>query len=312
MGEPALNPARVARQSGKLTRGLASLLARTAGPSQIGNDGKVLGGSTGGAAVRHRYFEIPVSQVRRNSYQPRGEFDEEKLRRLAESLKESGLLQPIVVRSSGTGFELIAGERRLRAAKLAEFETIPAVVRDVSEDEMLELALVENVQREGLSPIELARAYRLMVKKFGLTQEELAGRLSVSRPAVANTLRLLDLPESIQEMLASRKITAGHARAILAAEGEEARIELAREIFEKGLSVRDAEARAGNSDPVAPKGGANKGALPAHIRQLQSKLEERLGTRVRIIEGKRKGRIVIEFYSNDDFERILDVIGAAA
>lgn len=304
MGEPALKSARVVSRSGKLTRGLASLLARTgAGPS------------TGGTPAGSRYMEVPVGQVRANAYQPRREFDEAGLGKLAASLKESGLLQPVVVRhSDGGGYELIAGERRLRAARLAGFETIPAIVRDVSEDEMLELALVENVQRDDLNAVELARAYRLMVTKFGLKQEELASRLSVSRPAVANTLRLLELPESIQEMVASGKITAGHARAILAAGGEEKRIALAREILEKGLSVREAEARAGNSDPVTPKGGAarkRKGS-PAHIRRLESKLEERLGTRVRIIEGKRKGKIVIEFSSNDDFERILEVIGAAA
>ena len=306
MGEPALKSVEAVRRSGKLsgklTRGLASLLAPTAaGPAGIGSP------------RRNRYAEVAVDEVRANAYQPRRRFDEVKLAGLAASLKESGLLQPIVVRRSGTGFELIAGERRLRASKQAGFETIPAIVRDVSEDEMLELALVENVQRDDLNPVERARAYRLMVTKFGLKQEEIASRLSVSRPAVANTLRLLELPESIQEMLASGKITAGHARAILARDGGEARLRLAREILEKGLSVREAEARAGNSDPTAPKGGARrKGAPPAHIRRLQSKLEERLGTRVHIIEGKRKGKIVIEFCSNDDFERILEVIGAAA
>ncbi len=308
MGEPALKTPRLVgrsgnlsgKLSGKLTRGLASLLART-------------GPSADGAPSRHSYMEVPVDQVRRNSYQPRGDFDRGKLERLAASLKESGLLQPVVVRRSGTGFELIAGERRLRAAKLAGFVTLPAIVRDVSEDEMLELALVENVQREDLNPLELARAYRLMVTKFGMTQEEVAGRLSVSRPAVANTLRLLELPDTIREMLGAGQITAGHARAILAAEGEEARLALAREILAKGLSVREAESRAGTGDPVAPKGGARKkDSPPAHIRSLQTKLEERLGTRVHIIEGKRKGKIVIEFYSNDDFERILEVIGAAA
>ncbi len=153
----------------------------------------------------------------------------------------------------------------------------------------------------------------LLVKKFGLTQEEVAARLSVSRPAVANTLRLLDLPESVREMVSSGKLSAGHARAILSVEGEEARLGLAREILEKGLSVREAEARAGDPGLPAPKGG--KGApseKPAHLRALEEKLAECLGTRVRIIEGKRKGKIVVEFYSNDDFERILDVMGAAA
>ncbi len=313
MGEPARKSAAAVRRPGKLTRGLASLLARTgAGPARGGMPGGVPGGMPGGIEGRITYVEVPVDQVRGNSYQPRKEFDEAKLKGLASSLKESGLLQPVVVRRSGGGYELIAGERRLRASKLAGLETIPAIVREVSEDQMLELALVENIQREDLNPIERARAYRHMLTKFGVKQDELAERLSVSRPAVANAVRLLELPESVQEMVASATITAGHARAILAAGGEEKRLELAREILDKGLSVREAEARAGNCDPTAPKGGPRKKTRPAHLRRLEEKFEERLGTRVTITQGKRKGKILIEFYTNDDFERIMDVIGVAA
>lgn len=260
-------------------------------------------------------MEIPVAQVRANSYQPRREFNSGALSELAASIKESGVLQPVVVRRTGSGFELIAGERRLRAAKEAGLDTVPAIIRAVSEDEMLALALVENIQRDDLNAMELARAYSLLVKKFALKQDEIASRLGVSRPAVANTLRLLELPESVREMVARGQLTAGHARAILSLDSEEGRLELAREILAKGLSVREAEARAGegNAGP-ARKGPAPAGAAerPAHIRALESKLAERLGTKVQIIEGKRKGKIVIEFYSNDDFERVLEVMGAAA
>lgn len=298
MGEPAVaSGAGIGSQSGRLTRGLAALFARTA-PSQPGE------------APRHQFMEIPISRVQANAYQPRREFDPEALKELASSIRESGVLQPIVVRRSGTGFELIAGERRLRAAKEAGLETVPAIVREVSEDEMLGLALVENIQRDDLNPMELARSYTLMIKKFGLTQDEVASRLGMSRPAVANTLRLLELPAVVQEMVAAGKLSAGHARAILSVQGEEARLALAHEIMDKGLSVREAELRAARSGP--DRSTARTAEKPAHLKPLEARLAERLGTRVQIIEGKRKGRIVIEFYSNEDFEHILEVIGAAA
>ncbi len=301
MSEPARKLS-IPRGTGRLTRGLASLLARTPPAEEHG-------------PARRQFMEIPVAEVRPNSYQPRREFDGGALSELAASIKESGVLQPVVVRRTGTGFELIAGERRLRAAKEAGLETVPAIIRAVSEDEMLGLALVENIQRDDLNAMELARAYSLLVKKFALKHDEIASRLGVSRPAVANTLRLLELPESVREMVSRGQLTAGHARAILSLDNEERRLELAREILAKGLSVREAEARAGAGDPKpARKGSGSAGAAerPAHIRSLEAKLAERLGTKVQIIEGKRKGKIVIEFYSNDDFERVLEVMGAAA
>jgi ParB family chromosome partitioning protein len=287
---------------GRLTRGLASLLSRTA-PGQ----------GAAAAPARHQFVEIPVARISANAYQPRRRFDPGKLSELASSIRESGLLQPVIVRRSSDGFELVAGERRLRAAKEAGLGSVPAIVRNVSEDEMLELALVENVQREGLNPIELARAYALLAKKFGLTQDRIASRLSLSRPAVANTLRLLELPEAVREMVSAGRLSAGHARAVLSVADESARVALAREIMERGLSVREAEAAAGGKRLPAPKGGTRAPReQPPHLRALEERLADCLGTRVRIVEGKRKGKIVIEFYSNDDFERILEVVGAAA
>jgi ParB family chromosome partitioning protein len=290
-------------QPGQLTRGLAALFQRTS-PAQIP-----------GTRQKHQFMEVPVARVQANAYQPRREFDADGIAQLAESLKSNGVLQPIVVMRSGTGFELISGERRLRASKAAGLETIPALVREVSEDERLELALVENIQRTNLNALELARAYAMMVKKFGLSHEEVAKRLSVSRPAVVNTLRLLDLPESVKELVASGKMSAGHARAILSLPSEKSRLALATEVMERGLSVRDTEARAGQSEPriVGNEGPRREqAARPAHLRPLETRLAEKLGTKVRIIEGRRKGKILIEFYSNDDFERILEIMGAAA
>jgi len=304
MAMPAMKLVSNPQPGNMLTRGLASLLGGS--PTFAPKDGPAAG------PPRRQFIDLPPDQIRANAYQPRREFKPEALQELVASIRQSGVIQPVVVRRSGAGFELIAGERRLRAAKEAGLETVPAVVRDASEDEMLELALVENLQRDDLNALDLARAYAMFVSKFGLTHEEVAARLGVSRPAVANTLRLLDLPQAVQEMLASGKITAGHARAILSVDGAEARMALALRILEKGLSVRDAEYCSGNGETKRFPGGPRKApARAAHLKPLETKLAERLGTRVRIIEGKRKGKIVVEFYSNDDFERILEVMGAA-
>lgn len=300
MGEQVSTaPAGTGSSSGRLSRGLAALFART-------------GGTPSGEAPRHHFMEIPISRIQANAYQPRREFDPESLKELAASIRESGVLQPVVVRRTAAGFELIAGERRLRAAKEAGLQTVPAIVRDVSEDEMLGLALVENIQRDDLNPMELARSYLLMMKKFNLTQEEVASRLGLSRPAVANTLRLLELPQSVQDMVASGKLSAGHARAILSVQGDEARLALAQEILERGLSVREAEARAAAISEGPSSRTEHVQEKPPHIKPLEARLAEKLGTRVHIIEGKRKGKLIIEFYSNDDFERILEIIGVAA
>jgi ParB family chromosome partitioning protein len=307
--------------TGRLTRGLASLLSRTAAGPPDASAGEVRHEAEEAPPrpSRHGYVELPVSRIRANAYQPRRDFDAGALAELAASIRESGVLQPIVVRRTPGGFELVAGERRLRAAKEAGLETVPAIVRDCTEDEMLHLALVENLQRDDLNPMELARGYALLCRKFGLSQEEVASRLGVSRPSVANTLRLLELPESVREMVSGGVLTAGHARAVLSVEGGEARLALARVIVERGLSVRDAERRAqemsAGPDRVEPalKGGAAGGReRPAHLRALEERLAERLGTKVEIVEGRRKGKIVVEFYSNDDFERIMEVMGAAA
>ncbi len=331
MGEPARKIVPSAqKRSNRLSRGLASLLGRpnvsvapapapALAPAPAPTPkGKPASGPTGVAPAKRRFVELPVEKVRANAYQPRREFDPDALAQLAASIKESGLLQPIVVRRTPTGFELIAGERRLRATKEAGLKTIQAVVREAGDDEMLGLALVENIQRDDLNPVECARAYAMLMKKFSLTQEQVAARLGMSRPAVANTVRLLELPQSIQELLVSTRITAGHARAILSLDGEAARMSLAREIVGKGLTVRQAEHLAGNGETkrlrTGPAASPDKGATsPSHVRTLETRLAEHLGTKVRIRVSKsgRRGKIIVEFFSNDDFERIMEAMGAA-
>jgi ParB family chromosome partitioning protein len=310
MGEPArsISPATT---SSRLKRGLASLLTPTrhaAIPKIVPADPLAQG------SARHQLLEIPLEQIRENPCQPRRVFGEDALKSLVASVKESGILQPVVVRRTGTGFELVAGERRLRAAREAGLETIPAVVREADDDSMLELALIENVQRDDLNAMELARAYAMLVKRFGLTHDEVAKRMGLSRPAVANAIRLLELPEILQEMVSSGKLTAGHARAILSVDSDKARLSLARDILSRNLTVREAESRAASlgRGPIQAKPGRAAVARPAHLKALEKRLEERLGTRVKIVESKSRSKIVIEFYSNDDFERILEIMGAAA
>jgi ParB family chromosome partitioning protein len=309
MGEPARSMS-AASTSSRLKRGLASLLTptrRAALPEIVPPE------PAGQGAGRHQLLDIPLAHIRENPCQPRRVFREDALKGLADSIRESGVLQPVVVRRTGTGFELVAGERRLRAAREAGLETSPAVVREADDDRMLELALVENVQRDDLNAMELARAFTMLVKRFGLTHDEIAKRMGLSRPAVVNTLRLLELPEILQEMVASEKFSAGHARAILSVDSESGRLALARDIMSRNLSVREAEVRAARlGAPSQAKAGRPGSARPAHLKALEARLAQRLGTRVRILESKRKSKIVIEFYSNDDFERILEVMGAAA
>jgi ParB family chromosome partitioning protein len=310
MGEPARSMS-AAKTSSRLKRGLASLLT----PTRRGSLPQIVPPeSPGEGASRHQLLDIPVGQIRENPCQPRRVFREEALMGLVESVKESGVLQPVIVRRTGTGFELVAGERRLRAAREAGLEAVPAVVREADDDRMLELALVENVQRDDLNAMELARAFAMLAKRFGHSNDEIARRMGLSRSGVVNTLRLLELPEIVQEMVSAKELSAGHARAILSLDSEKWRLALARDILSRNLSVRDAEARAATMARETPKVKSGKAApaRPAHLKALESRLQQRLGTRVRIIESKRRSKIVIEFYSNDDFERILGIMGAAS
>ena len=260
-------------------------------------------------------LEIPVGAIGPNPRQPRTMFHDESLEALAVSIREVGVLQPIVVRRGDTGFELIASERRLRAAKAAGLATIPAVVRESDDTEALREALIENIHREDLNPIELAEAFRELLEELELKQETLAERLGVSRSHVANTIRLLGLPADVQQLLAQRRIQAGHGRALLALGDGEAQRSLALRAAAEDLSVREVEevVRRFVDQPAAEATPARSTPRDEAISlaEVEEILSEQLATRVSIQMGRKRGRIVIEFGSADDLERIVsEIIGS--
>jgi len=251
--------------------------------------------------------QVRVDEVTPNRYQPRRHHDPEKMTELAASMREHGVVQPLVVRPVPGGYELIAGERRLRAAQEAGLEQVPVVVRECSDRELLELALVENLQREDINCVEAGRAYRRLVDEFGMTQEQLAERLGKSRSAVANTLRLLALPEAVQESLMSGRISEGHGRALLALGDGEAMIALCERIEREGLSVRQTEllTRPGPAGRhVSRETTPREQKLDANTRFLQDRLREALATKVTLRSRGDAGAIEIEYYSQEDLDRI--------
>jgi len=248
---------------------------------------------------------LEIDQIQPNPLQPRVGFDPEKLEELAASIRQSGVIQPIVVRSAAEGYEIIAGERRWRAAQQANLKVIPGIVQDVSDQEMLELALVENVQRDDLSPIEEALAYRLMTEQFNLSQAEIAKRVGRSRTAVTNTLRLLQLPLDVQEMLITEELSMGHARALIPlAETEQRR--LARLTAENGLSVRAVEQLVQRAlKPPAHRGQSNRKNDP-NVLQAEQRLEEIWQTRVQIRQRGPRGQILFHFHSAEELQRLFE------
>jgi ParB family chromosome partitioning protein len=262
-----------------------------------------------------RLAAIPVRDIAPNSQQPRKEFRQDELDELTHSVKEFGVLQPIVVRPQaatpgGAPYELIMGERRLRAATAAGLETIPAVVRDTSDEDMLRDALLENLHRADLNPLEEASAYQQLLNDFGITQQQLADRLGRSRPQVTNTLRLLKLPEKLQIQVASGVLSAGHARALLAVDTPEAQIRLADQIVKKALTVRQAEELATTEQPSKlPRATSRAGSRKDQLADIAEKLGDRLNTRVVISLSKTKGTVAIDFASIQDLNRILREMG---
>ena len=262
-------------------------------------------------------LEVPVNAVKPNPRQPRTVFDEETLSALAVSIQEVGVLQPIVVRRTGEAFELIAGERRLRAAKAAGLATIPVVVRESDDAESLREALIENIHREDLNPIELAEAFRELLEELGLKQETLAERLGMSRSHIANTIRLLQLPAEGQQLLAGGRIQAGHGRALLSLADPEAQTTLALRIAAEDLTVREVEELVRNyiDHPASEAGKPSLKAVPAPVEnplaEVEELLAEQLATRVTIQMGRRRGKMVIEFGSADDLDRIVsEIVGS--
>ena len=266
-------------------------------------------------------LEVPVEAVQPNKRQPRTVFEDEALDALASSIQEVGVLQPIIVRRAAAGYELIAGERRLRAAKKAGLATIPVVVRDSDDTESLREALIENIHRENLNPVELAEAFRELLEELGLKQETLAERLGMSRSHIANTIRLLQLPADVQQYVADGKIQAGHGRALLSLADGEAQSSLAMRIAAEDLSVREVEELvrnylehpAGAGTPVAKESLATASAAPAAnpLAEVEELLSEQLATRVTIQMSRKRGKVVIEFGSADDLDRIVsEIIGS--
>lgn len=270
----------------------------------------------GSAAGQLDARQVPVKAIVPNRFQPRLDPQDSSIDELAESIRQHGVLEPVIVRPLAKGYELVVGERRWRAATLAGLESIPAVVRDMSDRESIAVALVENLQREQLDPIEEARGFKRLMELFDVTQEELAAEIGRSRSSVANSLRLLTLEEEIQEMLRAKKISVGHAKVLLGLPPGEARVELARQVAEGGLSVRETEAlvqgQGETRKPVRKATTARRKVDPS-IRSLEERLESALGTKVRVTHRARGGgKIEIEYYNDDDVARIVEVIAPGA
>ncbi len=252
-----------------------------------------------------RVKELDIESIEANPHQPREHFNDEHLGELAESIKKHGVLQPVVVRRAGDRYQLVIGERRLRASKMAGRPTIPAIVRDIDDDDSLKFALLENLQREDLTPVEEARGYAALRDEFGITVKEVAGMLGKDRSTVANTLRLLKLPVRVIEMLEQGKLTAGHARAILSIEGEAGQIEWAERVVLQGFTVREIEEAA----PAKKARKKRRRQADPQIAAVEERAELRFGTRVKITPRRRGGVISIEYYSTEELEAILEKMG---
>ncbi len=261
-------------------------------------------------------LEVPANAIAPNPKQPRSRFDDETLAELAASIREVGILQPIVVRRTSQGYEVVTGERRLRAAKLAGLATVPVVLRDSDDSNLLREALIENIHREDLNPIELGEAFRQLLDELGLKQEELADRVGVSRSHIANTIRLLALPFEVQQLLTDEKISAGHARALLALADSDAITSLSLRVAAEELSVRETEEIVrrfieGPAEPPPKKKTAQSEPTESDLAEVEEILSEQLATRVVIRMGRKRGQVVIDFGSADDLERIVsEIVGS--
>jgi ParB family chromosome partitioning protein len=291
----------VSTRKGGLGRGLDALIPTSVMPTEIKTQSGVL------TANRD---EIDVNNISANPKQPRTVFDEDQLTELALSIKEVGLLQPPVVRSIGNGkYQLIMGERRFRAAKLAGLKSIPVIIRQTSDDQLLREALIENIHRSQLNPLEEGAAYQQLLNDFSYTHDELAVKLSKSRPAITNTMRLLNLPPSVQRKVAAGVISAGHARALLSLTDEKEIENLANRIVAEGLTVRAVEEIVATGGAKVKGGSVRSGKILApKLKEISEQLSDHLDTRVNVELGKQKGKIVIEFATIEDLERISKVI----
>lgn len=255
------------------------------------------------------YFMCDTDLIRPNRYQPRIQFSEDELAELSASIREQGILQPLLVRQNETGYELIAGERRLRASKMAGLQQVPVVIKSVTDTELLEMSIIENIQREALNPLEEAEAYHRLMAEFGMTQVQTAQRVGKSRSAVANMLRLRQLPEQIKKSIIDNTMSMGHARALLGADTSAQQKTVWKAILSKGLSVRQAESMVKRiKSTKRKKQSTGEGPDNNYFRDLAEELSRRFGTRVQIIRKGKKGKVEIDFYSDDDLDRLLSVL----
>ena len=254
--------------------------------------------------------EISLDEIRPNPYQPRKTFDNKSLKELSESIKENGVFQPIIIRKSVNGYEIIAGERRFRASKLAKKQTIPAIIREYDEAKMMEVAVLENLQREDLTPLEEAQAYEMLQKNLGLTQAEVSKRLGKSRPYIANYLRLLTLPQKTKRLLQRGELSMGQARTLLGLKDKDSIDDLARKVVKNGITVRQLESLVAKLNEKEKKPKKKSIKKSAFIRATESQLTDKFGTSVNITEGKKgNGHLAIDFASTDELNRILDLLG---
>ena len=268
-------------------------------------------GAAGNSETKKAETIVKISKVEPNRSQPRKKFDEDALQELSDSIKQFGVLQPLLVQDRKDHYEIIAGERRWRAAKLAGLKEVPVIIKDYTEQEIVEISLIENIQREDLNPIEEALAYKRLLEEFHLKQDEVADRVAKSRTAVTNSIRLLKLCDEVQQMLIDEMISAGHARALIMVENPQEQYTLAQKIFDEKLSVREVEKLVKNLHKIPKKKKVMDDAtLMAIYHEHEDKLRKRLGTKVTVAsKGNGKGKIEIEFYNHDDFDRLMDMIG---
>ena len=279
-------------------------------PKGLGRGLGALLGDFSEPASSSEAHSLSIHNVEPNPLQPRKVFDEEELQQLSESIREHGIIQPLAVRPAGEGYyQIIAGERRWRAARMAGLTEVPVLILDVDDKAVMELALIENLQRQDLNPIEEANGYKTLMEEYGLTQEETAARVGKSRPAVTNSMRLLSLPQALQDMLANGELSSGHARAILSLKSEALQMTAAQKVKALHLSVRQTETLCKNLEKRAYEEEPEQIAFAVdYIAECEKDLTHRLGRKVKIVNGKRKGRFELEFYGQDDLQRLLDLL----
>ncbi len=305
--------------AGKMARGLGkgldSLIPDAVGEAKVKKEAVETKAIDDAVEKNQQETLVKITAVEPNRKQPRKNFDEDSLQELSDSIKQVGLIQPILVQDRKDHYEIIAGERRWRAAKMAGLKEVPVIIRDYTEQEIMEISLIENIQREDLNPIEEAQAYKRLLTEFNLKQDEVAERVSKSRTAVTNSMRLLKLTDKVQQMVIDEMISTGHARAILGIEDPEEQYEVAQRIFDEKLSVREVEKLVKNlHKPEKPKKKLNDDVTMQVIYQdIEDKLKQRLSTKVTVTsKGEGSGKIEIEFYNHEDLDRLLDIISYTA